>query len=231
MEKINLQVEKREILGSGVKKLREQGYIPAVVYGHNFDSVPLQIEKKNFEKAYKEAGESTLVYIRIGDQEYPTIIQEVEVDPVDDKVIHADFYKVSLTEKITTKVPLVFIGESLAVKDLGGILVKNINEIEVEAFPQDLPHNIEVDISRLAKFEDHVLISDLVVSDKVKIKEKEEEIVALVQQPISEEELAKQLEAPTVAAEEVEVIKKEKPEEEVLAEEAPPAAKEPEKKE
>ena len=219
METIELQADKRTIFGRKTQALREQGLIPAVLYGNKIESLPIQINGKDFEKVYKKAGESTLVYVKIRGQSYPTIIYDITTDPVSDNVIHADFYKVSLTEKITAKVPLVFMGESLAVKDLQGILVKNINEIEIEALPQDLPHNIEVDISLLKTFEDHILLKDLAVSDKLEIKGNPEEILALVQAPISEEELKKELETPTASAEEVEVIKKEKEEEIPVSEE------------
>lgn len=214
MEKIELSLEKREILGKKVSELRERGIVPGVLYGHDFKSLPVQVDVKNFEKAYKEAGESTLVYVHIGAQAYPTIIQDVAIDPVDDHIIHVDFYKVRLDEKITAQVPLVFVGESAAVKDLAGILVKNINEIEVEAFPQDLPHEVEVDISQLSGFEDQILIKNLKVSDKVKVQAELDEVVALVQEPISEEELEKQLEESVAVPEEVEVEVGEKKEDE-----------------
>lgn len=218
MEKIELQAQKREIFGKKTSVLRDQGLIPAILYGHNFESLPIQVEEKNFSKAYGVAGESSLLYIRIGDQTYPTIIHDIAIDPVDGQVIHADFYKVRLDEKIEAKVPLVFIGESPAVKELAGILVKNINEVEIKAFPQDMPHNIEVDISRLLNFRDQILIKDLIASDKLEVKERPDEIVALIQEPISQEELEKQLEATTTTPEEVEVIKKAEKEGEAVEE-------------
>ncbi len=205
--------------------------MPAVIYGHNFESLPIQVPVKDFEKVYAEAGESSVVYLNLGENNYPTIIQDVARDPVSDKFLHADFYKVRLDEKIKAKIPLNFIGESLAVKELAGILVKNVSEIEVEGFPQDLPHQLDVDISSLKEFKDHILVKDLSISNKLEMKADSETIIVLVQEPISEEELKAQLETPTVAPEEVEVVKKEKAEEEVSAvEETTPAAKTEEKK-
>ena len=223
MEKIELQAQKREIFGKKTSVLRDQGLIPAILYGHNFESLPIQVEEKNFSKAYNVAGESSLLYIRIGDQTYPTIFHDIAIDPVDGQVIHADFYKVRLDEKIEAKVPLIFIGESPAVKELAGILVKNINEVEIKAFPQDMPHNIEIDISKLLNFRDHILIKDLIASasDKLEIKEEPEAIVALIQEPISQEELEKQLEVTTTTPEEVEVIKKAEKEGEAVEEGTP----------
>ncbi len=231
MTKITLQAETRNITGRKVKSLRREGFVPAVIYGHNFESLPIQVPVKDFEKVYAEAGESSVVYLNLGENNYPTIIQDVARDPVSDKFLHADFYKVRLDEKIKAKIPLNFIGESLAVKELAGILVKNVSEIEVEGFPQDLPHQLDVDISSLKEFKDHILVKDLSISNKLEMKADSETIIVLVQEPISEEELKAQLETPTVAPEEVEVVKKEKAEEEVSAvEETTPAAKTEEKK-
>ncbi len=219
MDKITLRAETRNITGRKVKSLRREGFVPAVIYGHGFESLPIQVPVKDFEKVYAEAGESSVVYLNLGENNYPTIIQDVARDPMSDKFLHADFYKVRLDEKIKAKIPLNFIGESLAVKEFGGILVKNISEIEVEGFPQDLPHQIDVDISSLKELKEHILVKDLSVSSKLKIEADPESIVALVQEPISEEELKAQLETPAATPEEVEVVKKEKAEEEAPAEE------------
>src|SRR3989338_1356986 len=128
--KIQLEAQKRETIGSGLNKLRESGYIPAVLYGKDQESLSLQIPIKDFGKVFKEAGESTLVYVNLDGKAYPTIIHDVAKDPVTDDILHTDFYKVSLDEKIKTNIPVVFIGESAAVKDLGGVFIRNVNELE-----------------------------------------------------------------------------------------------------
>ena len=224
MQKITLEAQPREIFGKKVKSLRRSGFVPAVIYGHDFNPISIQIPTREFQRVYTEAGESTLIYLRINGADHPTIIHAMVKDPLDDTIQHADFYKVRLDEKIMAKIPIVFVGESPAVKGLDGILIKNINEVEVEGFPQDLPHNIEVDVSGLIQFRDHIFVKDLPVSGKIEIKSRTDEIVALIQEPISEEELKAQLETPTVTAEDVEVIKKEKPEEKAAEE---PAEKTP----
>ena len=226
-----MQAEPRNVTGKKVKSLRREGFVPAVIYGQGFKSLTIQVPVKDFEKVYAEAGESSVIYLNLGENNYPTIIQDVARDPMSDKFLHADFYKVRLDEKIKAKIPLNFVGESPAVKELAGILVKNISEIEVEGFPQDLPHQIDVDISSLKELKEHILVKDLSVSSKLKIEADSESIVALVQEPISEEELKAQLETPTAAPEEVEVVKKEKAEEEAPAEEeVAPTVKTEEKK-
>ena len=224
--KIELNAQKREVIGSGLNNLRKSGYMPAVLYGKGQESIPLQIPVKDFKKAFELAGESTLIFINVDGQSYPTIIHDVAKDAISESILHADFYKVRLDEKIKAKVTVVFQGESPAVKDLGGIFVRNINELEIEAFPQDLPHEITIDISLLKSMGDQILVKDLKLSDKLVVIAEDGEIIATVQEPMSEAELEKALEAPTTTIEDVEVIKKEKEEEvpEAGAEETTPEA-------
>lgn len=196
-----------------LKAVRNDGYLPAVIYGHDFKSASVQVKVKDFEGAYAKAGESSLIYVDLDGKSLPVIIYDVSKDAISDELVHADFYKVNLDEKVTTDIPLVFIGEAPAVKSLGGILVKNINEITVEALPQNLPHEIQVDISSLQNFGGEILIQDLKLPEGVEVKDKLDSIVVLVQEPISQEELDKQLAVPVGGIEDVEVIKKEKEEE------------------
>ena len=204
MERIELQAEKRESVGKALNSLRKDGFLPSVVYGHNFEAAPIQIKYTDFEKVFKKAGESTLINLKIGDKEEPAVIKDIQKDPLTDKIIHADFYKVNLKEKIKAKIPLVSVGESEAVK-AGGILVKTINELEVEALPQDLPHELEINLARLQNVGDHILVKDIFVSENVKIEADPEDVVALIQAP--REEAVEEAAPPSV--EEVEVIKKE----------------------
>lgn len=235
MTKVEIKAEKRGVVGKSMYGLRNAGILPAVIYGHEFATLPIQVAAREFEKVYHQVGESSLVYVNLDGQAFPAIIHEAVRDAITDKFIHADFYKVNLKEKISAEVQLVFIGESIAVKDQGGILVKNINTIEVEALPQDLPHEIQVDVADLKYIGDHILVKNLKLSQGVEIKDKEkaEEIVALIQEPISQEELEKQLAVTEAAPEEVEVIKKEEKAEEgaeeVLGEKPAPAEEKKEK--
>jgi len=209
-QKIELNAEKREVLGSAVKRLRKDGYLPAVLYGKGQETLPLQVLTQDFSKIYKLAGESTLVYINIGDQSYPTIIHDITRDALSDELLHADFYKVRLDEKIKAMIPVVFENESSAVKEL--------------------PHEIKIDISELKNFGDQILLKNVKLSAGLKLIGSEDEIIATIQEPISEEELQKSLEQSTASVEDVEVIKKEK-EEETPAEEAEAPKELEEKKE
>lgn len=183
MEKIKLSAAIRNIK-ENIKKVRKTGLIPAVLYGHNVKNQALSLSASEFDKAFKKAGESTIIDLAVdGGQNHPVLIHDVQVDVVTSKPLHVDFYQVSMTEKLKATIALEFIGESDAVKILAGTLVKNLNEVEVECLPADLPHNIIVDISALKTFHDAILVKDLKVSDKVHIQTTPEEMIAKVQPP------------------------------------------------
>jgi len=151
------------------------------------------------------------------------LVHDFQRDPVSDNFIHIDFFEVSAKEEVEVKVSLVFEGVSLAVKDLGGTLIKNISELHVKALPQNLPHQIKVSIDKLNTFEDHILIKDLILPKDVKISEKPDEIVVSVAQPTKvEEELAKEIEE---KVEDVEKVEKKEKVEEVVEDEKPASAK------
>ena len=182
--------------------------MPAVLYRKGKENVNLQLNYSDFEKTFKQAGESTLIKLKIEDQsdvvqkkEKNVLVADVARDPVTDKFIHVDFYEVKMDEKLKAAVPLEFIGESLAVKTEAGTLVKNLQEIEVRALPADLLHHIEVDISLLATFEDKIFVKDLKVSKAVEILAEPEEVVALVVPPRKEEEVVPEAPAEEVVAE------------------------------
>lgn len=210
--KIQIKAEKRTLGKAALRTARQEGYLPAIVYGRNFKPVPVQVKVKDFEGAYAQAGESSLVYVDLGEQSLPVIIHDVAKDYLAGSFWHADFYKVNLDEKITAEVPVILVGESPAIKSLGGILVKNINNIKVEALPQNLPSQIEVDVSGLQNFGEEILIKNLTFPAGVEVKDKLEAIIVLIQEPISQEELDKQLAVTEAGVEDVEVIKKEKEE-------------------
>jgi large subunit ribosomal protein L25 len=213
-QKIELEAQKRSILGKKVKSLRDSGLIPGVLYGKDQEAIPLQVIGKDFYSALKEAGESSLVYLNIDSQSFPTIIHDLARDPLSDDVIHTDFYKVRLDQKIKADVVLEFEGESPAVKNLGGILVTNIHEIEVEALPQDLPQEIRVDISSLVNLNDHILVKDINVGENVKLLAEDDAILALIQEPKSQEDLDEELSGPTGDVSDVEIGKEKKEDEE-----------------
>ena len=206
----SLSAKIRKEFGKKTRVLRKKGILPAVLYGPKIKKVlPLEIDFKEFEKVYKEAGESSLVSLNIkGEKSATVLIHEVKRDPLALKPIHVDFYQPSLEEETTVKVPLIFEGEAKVCKELGGTLVRNIQEVEVKALPQNLPKEIIVNIEVLKTFEDNILIKDLKLPGGVKILKDPEEIVASVAPPTKvEEELVKPIEE---KVEEVEKVEKEK---------------------
>lgn len=218
---ISLNAKIRKEIGKKNAEIREQGRIPAVVYGHKVKNALLDLDEKEFQKVFKSAGESSLIELTIeGEKEKrPVLVHELQKDPVTDKVIHIDFFQASLKEEVQVEVPLVFEGNSLAVKDLGGTLVKNISELEIKALPQNLPHEIKVSIDGLNTFEDRILVKDLKLPEGVKTTLNLEEIVASVTAPTNiEEELAAEIKE---NVEDVEKVEKEKKEEVVEAVEKP----------
>lgn len=199
MDKVKLSANIREAAGKKVKALRRQGIVPAVVYGQGKSNQNLSLSKIEFEKVLRDNGTASIVLLDIeGDGQKNVLIHEVGFDPMMGDVEHVDFYEVSMTEKLTTSVPLHFVGDSAAVIEMSGTLVTNKNEVEIECLPADLPHEIEVDIAPLVDFEAEIRVSDLKVPSGVEIKDEAEEMVATVEPPRSEEELAELEEAPEV---------------------------------
>lgn len=190
MDKITLGAKLRDVFGHRTKKGRKEGLIPAVVYGRKIEAKSLWIKALEFSSLLRKAGESTIIELDVsGDQKRNVIIYELQKDPVSDKFRHVDFFQVRMDEEIETEVELEYIGEAPAVKELGGVLVKNMDEITVKCLPADLPNKIEVDISVLKTFEDHICIKDLKISPKVKIDLEPETVVSLVSPPRSEAEM------------------------------------------
>jgi large subunit ribosomal protein L25 len=221
---LTLASKLRTELGRETRELRQEGLIPAVLYGPGVTNKNLAVDSKEFVKLFREAGKSSLVSLKIEGEksDFMVLINDTDADPVSGLFIHVDFYQPDLTKEIETEVPLVFVGESLAVKDLGGTLVKNISEITVKALPADLPREIKVDISKLKTFDDVILVKDLPVGEKVELLKSAEDIVALAM-PVQkvEEELEKPIEEKVE-----EVGKVEKKEKDVVTEEeAAPSAK------
>ncbi|MFZ2484858.1 MAG: 50S ribosomal protein L25 [Minisyncoccia bacterium] len=168
--------------------IRETGQIPAVFYGKKEASTPISIPKIDFLKVWKEAGESSVITLQMSEGDKESLIQDVDLDPVTGTPRHADFYVFEKGHKVEVELPLEFIGVSPAVKDLGGMLVKVLHELKVEAMPKDLPHNITIDIGTLVNFGDQILAKDIALPTGVELKEHEEEVVALVSAPREEKE-------------------------------------------
>ncbi len=160
--------------------LRREGMLPAVMYGRKEPSTPIAVAYKDFEKVFHEAGESTVITLQGLGADKEALIHAVAVDPVLDVPVHADFYVIEKGQTVSVSVPFVFEGVSPAVKDLGGILVKVMRELDMEVLPKDLPHAIVVDISTLENINDQIQIKDLLLPQSAKISIDKDEVVAMI---------------------------------------------------
>ena len=208
----SIKAEKREVTGKKLKDLRKNGKIPAVMYGAGDSGVLLEIAERDFERVFKQAGESSLVELEIGGNIKNVLIHDVAFDPIRDNPVHVDFLQVRMDKLIKADVELSFEGESPAIK-LGGILVKVLHKIEVEALPKDLPHEIKVDISKLVNLEDKFTVGDLKLPAGVKVQAENDEVLALIETPKTEEELKAEEAAEAGGIESIEVLTAKKPEE------------------
>lgn len=180
MDRLSLNAEERKVLGKKVKKLRQDGNLPAHVFGKGVEGENVVVSSKDFLKIFKEAGETGLIDLKIGTEKVrPVLVREVQYDPVGGDLIHIDFFQVNLSQKVKVSVPLVLIGDQPESVHLGEtIVLQTINEIEVEALPTDLVEKIEVDISVLKAVDDAITIAKLQFDrNKLTISASEEEIV------------------------------------------------------
>lgn len=198
---LELKIEKRDKIGKASKR-RLGGKMPAVFYGRKEASVPISVSLREFEKVWKEAGESSVIMLTGLDEDKEALIQEVDFHPVSGKLRHADFYIIEKGKKVRVKVPLEFIGEAPAVKELSGTLVKVLYELEIEVLPRNLPKNIEADISKLKDFESRIVVRDLVLPEDAEALVPADEVVALVTEVT--EEVEEEPEAPDLSEIEVE---------------------------
>lgn len=219
METLTIAATAREVLGKRVKKYRLEGKTPAVLFGVTPESTPIVIDTKAFLAVYAKAGESTLIDVVL-DNGTPikTLVSEIQVHPVTSRILHVDLRRVDMNKTITASVKLNFVGESPAVKNFGGTFVSQIDEVTIKCLPSQLIHEITVDISKLATFDNTITIGELTVPAGVTIENNPETIVAMVEAPRSEEEMAALNEAVVADVTQVEKVEKKKKEEDVVEE-------------
>ena len=192
-----LAAEHREITGKTVNRMRLAGRLPAVVYGHGIDSANLSVDTHDFEQLRRHTGPNALVDLSIdGEKARPVLINSVQINPVTRRMVHVDLFLVRMTEELTVDVPLVAVGASGAVDDLGGTLLHPIETVRVKALPDHLPQSIEYSIEALVDFDAAIFVRDLSVPEDVTLLTDGDEIVAKVQAP-RVEEAAIPAEAPT----------------------------------
>ncbi|NMB91725.1 50S ribosomal protein L25 [candidate division WWE3 bacterium] len=160
---MQLKAEQRERLGKANKYIRRENKIPAVIFGRGMGSVSITLNYNDFNKVYQESGETDLIDIACGNNKYKVLIKDVQFDPVSDKISHVGFYKPDLTEKIEAQVPVEVIGEDVneLIKSGAAIALQLLQEITVEALPEDLPHEFRIDVSSINELGKGITIADL----------------------------------------------------------------------
>jgi len=196
------------------RSLRRKELLPAIIYGPKTKPTLVVLKQKEAEHIFQEAGTSHLIDLEIAGKKVKVLIYDAQFDPISGKLIHLDFYAVRMDKPIKVEIPLEYVGVSPAVKNSGGVLLAEKDSVEVECLPQDLIDEIKVDISPLKTFDDVIKISDLKIPQTIKVLEDKDIVLATVQPPRSEEELALLEEAPVEDIEAVEIEEKGKEEEE-----------------
>ncbi|PIX62216.1 50S ribosomal protein L25 [Candidatus Uhrbacteria bacterium CG_4_9_14_0_2_um_filter_41_50] len=205
MSIISIKANVRELGGRKTDALREQGIVPAVMYGFETEPANIKMDRNEFNKLYDQAGYSSIINLEIDGATHPVLIQDMQRNPLTDFVSHVDFRRIDMSKKVETSIRIELVGESPAVKDLGGTLVQSLEEVDVSSLPSALVREFIVDISVLKTFDDAIHVSDIKVSEGMEILTDMEQTVALVQEPRSEAEmeaLNKAIETPDLNPEE-----------------------------
>jgi len=212
-----ITVQKRD--AGHAENVRDAGMIPGIVYGAGMEPVSISVEKHAFEKLYAEAGESSLIDFTVEGME-PTkvLVQDVQYDSIKDRFIHVDFRQINMGVEMHATVELRFVGESAAVKALGGTLIRQRDEVEITCLPKDLVSHIDVDITALATFDDAIHVSDLPVPAGITIDADADTLIAKVSAPLSEEQLKAMEESQVGDVTAVEVDEKKKEEDDAKEE-------------
>lgn len=182
-----LQTQKRS-KADNVVHMRNNGIIPGIVYGALIENTPIQLNRKDFEKIYKEAGESTIIDLDIENKKIPALIHDMYCDPVKGTILHVDFLSVDTNKETTLSIPIEFIGIAPAVKNGLGNLVKVLHEIEIKALPKDIPHAISVDLATLENLESQITAGDISLPGGVKLVTKSSEIIVAIASQKEEKE-------------------------------------------
>jgi len=186
-----LAAEHRELTGKKVARLRHEGRLPAVVYGHGVASDSISIDAHEFEQLRRHSGPNALVDLSVGGEKArPVLVSAVQVHPVHRRTLHVDLFVVRMTEELTVDVPLVAIGDAPAVTSMGGTLLHPSESVRVRALPDHLPQAIEYSVESLTDFDTTMHVRDLVMPADVTLVTDGDEIIAKVQAPRVEEVVA-----------------------------------------
>ncbi len=204
MEEIVIRANRRELIGKQVKALRREGRLPGVMYGKHVDTVPIVMDHREASKTLEGLSPSTLIQIQLDGGEYYALVREKQRDIILGSLTHIDFQAVSLTETVRAEVAIDLIGDSSVIRELGGILVTNVEQLDVEALPRDLPERIEVDVSHLENIGDAVYVRDLSLPESVTVFAEPDDVIVVVTLPAEEPEPEEEVEVEEELLEEME---------------------------
>lgn len=182
MEQIELTAEKREVFGKKVKRLRREGLVPGIIYGHQIDPLPIQVDAFSLTNVLRQAGGSRLINIKIKGDRKPhiTLARDVQRDVLTRNLLHVDFQEVVLTEPIISEIPIHLEGVPSIVKRGEAILIQALDAVEIEALPTDLIPSITIDISELEEIDDAVFVRDLELPDRIKVRTDPNELIVRI---------------------------------------------------
>jgi len=188
MDRIELSAEPRSVVGKKVRFLRRQGLVPANVYGHAA-SAALQVHEREAELAIKRAGRTHLVSLNVtGGEPTTVLVKNWQRHPFRGTLLHVDFFRIAMTEKLQVDIPLRLVGEAPGVRLTGGTVFQPISTLQIECLPGDLPNNIDVDISSLVDLDSAIHVSDLAIADSVTVLTDPGEVIARILPPTVEVE-------------------------------------------
>jgi large subunit ribosomal protein L25 len=201
-----LKVSRRDILGKKVRFLRHEGLTPVNLYGPNIESLPLQAETSLLKHLLARVGRNALVALKVdgAKKSRMVMIRDVQRDPLNDDLLHVDFFQVEMTHRVKAEVPLLFLGEAPAAKSRRAMLIENLTALQVEALPADLPRNIEVDLSVLEELDQAIHVRDIVLDEAVEVLTDADQVIARVMEiraeVVEEEAEVEEEEAEGIAA-------------------------------
>lgn len=187
MDRVTLSATRRTLTGKKVSQLRNQGQLPAVLYGRSLkEPIPVALDRIEASKALRKSSYSSLIMVNLDGEEHNTLIRDFQIDKIRGDLTHVDFLVVSLTEKVKAEVSVVLEGKAPVIANLGGLLVTGLERVEVESLPQDLPEHFVIDVSHLENFGDAVFVRDLIVPENVTVLTDADELLIVAAAPVTE---------------------------------------------
>lgn len=187
MKRPVLKAEERKILGKKIKTLRREGILPGNVYGKGLSSIALQVQLADFEKVHREVGDTGLIELELKGNHHPVLVKNLQMNYKSHTPLHADFYQVNMKEKVKATVPVVVVGEPKAATDKIGLLLQTISEVEIEALPDHLAENIEVNVEHLAELDQQITVGDLKAPEGVEILSAPDQTVVKIAELVAPE--------------------------------------------